>query len=118
MIQRVRQLLLLIVVCSLLGLGVLAFLRYRAVKRLRQFDPAARGARPATSAADLWNQGIEKVKAIMKDCNFPLKLSDVGVTEGSIPIMAKDAMKIQRLLKNNPRVITEEDAIEIYKAAF
>jgi Alcohol dehydrogenase, class IV len=63
-------------------------------------------------------QGIEKIKAIMKDCNFPLKLSDVGVSEGSIPIMAKDAMKIQRLLKNNPRVITEEDAIEIYKAAF
>ena len=63
-------------------------------------------------------QGIEKIKAIMKDCNFPLKLSDVGVTEGSIPIMAKDAMKIQRLLKNNPRLITEEDAVEIYKAAF
>lgn len=63
-------------------------------------------------------QGIEKIKAIMKDCNFPLKLSDVGVSEDSIPIMAKDAMKIQRLLKNNPRIITEEDAIEIYKAAF
>ena len=62
--------------------------------------------------------GIEKIKAIMKDCSFPLKLSDVGVTEDSIPIMAKDAMKIQRLLKNNPRLITEEDAVEIYKAAF
>ena len=63
-------------------------------------------------------QGIEKVKAIMKDCNFPLKLSDVGVTEESLPIMAKDAMKIQRLLKNNPREIKEKDAVEIYKAAF
>lgn len=63
-------------------------------------------------------QGIEKIKSIMNDCNFPLKLSGVGVTEDSIPQMAKDAMKIQRLLKNNPRLITEEDAIEIYKAAF
>ena len=63
-------------------------------------------------------KGIEKIKAIMIDCNFPLKLSDVGVTEESLLQMAKAAMKIQRLLKNNPRLITEEDAIEIYKAAF
>jgi alcohol dehydrogenase class IV len=63
-------------------------------------------------------KGIEKVKEIMTDCNFPLQLRDVGVTEDSIPQMAKDAMKIQRLLKNNPRLIIEADAIEIYKAAF
>lgn len=63
-------------------------------------------------------KGIEKVKSIMKACNFPLRLRDVGVTSESIPIMAKDAMKIQRLLKNNPREITELDAIEIYNAAF
>ena len=54
----------------------------------------------------------------MKDCSFPLKLRDVGVTKESIPVMAKDAMKIQRLLKNNPRLITEQDAVEIYMAAF
>jgi alcohol dehydrogenase class IV len=32
--------------------------------------------------------------------------------------MAKDAMKIQRLLKNNPREVTEVLALEIFKKAF
>jgi alcohol dehydrogenase class IV len=32
--------------------------------------------------------------------------------------MAKDALKIQRLLKNNPRPIEESDAIQIFEAAF
>jgi alcohol dehydrogenase class IV len=42
----------------------------------------------------------------------------VGVPESAIPQMAVDAMKIQRLLKNNPRPIEEKDAIGIYKAAY
>jgi alcohol dehydrogenase class IV len=45
-------------------------------------------------------------------------LQEVNVPESAIPQMAADAMKIQRLLKNNPREITEEDAIEIYRAAY
>jgi len=32
--------------------------------------------------------------------------------------MAKDALKIQRLLKNNPRHISEGDAIDIYNEAY
>ncbi len=36
--------------------------------------------------------------------------------ESAIPQMAVDAMKIQRLLKNNPREIAEKDAIAIYRA--
>ena len=96
---------------------------------LMQFNlPAAPGRYADVAAAlgcsreendiETAKKGIEKIKSIMTDCNFPLKLSDVGVTEDSISQMAKDAMKIQRLLKNNPRLITEQDAIEIYKAAF
>jgi alcohol dehydrogenase class IV len=32
--------------------------------------------------------------------------------------MAADAMKITRLLKNNPRTITLSDAINIYEEAY
>jgi hypothetical protein len=60
--QRVRQVLLLIIVCSLMGLGVLAFLRYRNVKRLRQSDYLANRASPETTDADLWARAVEKVK--------------------------------------------------------
>ena len=62
--------------------------------------------------------GIEKIKQLVADCGIPARLSEVGIPENAIPQMAKDALKIQRLLKNNPREITEEDAVAIYKAAF
>jgi alcohol dehydrogenase len=62
--------------------------------------------------------GIEKVKQLIAQCGIPARLRDVGVTENAIAGMAKDAMKITRLLKNNPKTITEEDAIGIYKAAY
>jgi alcohol dehydrogenase len=63
-------------------------------------------------------KGVEKIKQLIEQCGLPLRLRDVGVTEDAIPVMAKDAMKVQRLLKNNPREVTMDDAISIYKEAF
>jgi hypothetical protein len=60
--QRVRQVLLLIIVCSLMGLGVLAFLRYQEVKRLRQSEYLANRASPPNTDADLWARAVEKAK--------------------------------------------------------
>lgn len=62
--------------------------------------------------------GIQKIKELIRDCGIPATLSELGIPEDAIQQMAKDALKIQRLLKNNPREITEEDAVAIYKAAF
>jgi len=41
-------------------------------------------------------------------------LSDFGVKENNVPHLAKQAMKVTRLLEPNPVVITEEMAKEIY----
>ncbi len=60
--RRVRQVLLLIIVCSLTGLGVLAFLRYQNVKRLRQSEYLANRASPQTTDADLWARAVERIK--------------------------------------------------------
>jgi alcohol dehydrogenase class IV len=62
--------------------------------------------------------GVEKIKELNAACGIPASLKEVGVKEEDISIIAKDAMKVQRLLKNNPREITEKDAIDIYKAAY
>ncbi len=62
--------------------------------------------------------GVQKIRELIKACGIPATLKEVNVPESVIPQMAIDAMKIQRLLKNNPREITEQDAIDIYKAAF
>ena len=63
-------------------------------------------------------KGIEKIRTLISACGIPAKLRDVNIPKEAIPQMAVDAMKITRLLKNNPRPITEADAIEIYNAAY
>lgn len=63
-------------------------------------------------------KGIEKIKELVAACGIPLRLRDAGIPRGAIPQMARDAMKIQRLLKNNPREISESDAIHIYNEAY
>jgi alcohol dehydrogenase len=62
--------------------------------------------------------GVEKIRALIKSCDIPSTLKEVNVPESAFAQMAVDALKIQRLLKNNPREITEQDAINIYKAAY
>jgi alcohol dehydrogenase class IV len=59
--------------------------------------------------------GIEKLEAISRACNIPQRLTEIGITEEIIPELADIAMNVTRLLKNNPREVTREDAIMIYK---
>ena len=59
--------------------------------------------------------GIEKLVAISKACNIPQRLTEIGINEEILPELADIAMNVTRLLKNNPREVTKEDAIAIYK---
>jgi alcohol dehydrogenase class IV len=63
-------------------------------------------------------KGIDKIRSLISACGIPARLRDVNIPKEAIPQMAADAMKITRLLKNNPRPITEADAIDIYNAAY
>jgi alcohol dehydrogenase class IV len=78
----------------------------------------ALGCERAPSDEDTAYAGVQKIKELVKACGIPATLKQVNVPESAIPQMAIDAMKIQRLLKNNPREINEADAIGIYKAAY
>lgn len=70
------------------------------------------------TALETAKAGVEKIRKLNALCGIPSTLNEVGVREDSIPQMAGEAMKIQRLLKNNPREITEPDAVAIFKSAF
>jgi alcohol dehydrogenase len=78
----------------------------------------ALGAKPTGSAIETGRLGIELIRKLIIDCGLPTSLKDAGITFESIDKMAADAMKVQRLLKNNIREITQKDAANIYKAAF
>jgi alcohol dehydrogenase len=78
----------------------------------------ALGCERSTDALATARSGVEKIRELNAACGIPKNLREVGVKEEAIPQMAAEAMKIQRLLKNNPRNITEQDAIAIFKSAF
>lgn len=61
---------------------------------------------------------IAALEALIAEVGLPTRLRDAGVTEESLGTLASDAMLQQRLLVNNPREVSEADALAIYKAVF
>jgi len=68
------------------------------------------------SSLSLAQRGVDHLARLMQLCGVPQRLSELGVPREAIPSMAKAAMQVTRLLKNNPRPVTEHDAIQIYQA--
>ena len=58
------------------------------------------------------------IETLSRDVGTARRMREFGVTEDDLPRMARAAMDVQRLLKNNPRDIAEEDALAIYQAAW
>jgi alcohol dehydrogenase class IV len=63
-------------------------------------------------------EGIEKIAAMAKVCGIPQHLSDLGIDRSEIAHLADLAMRVTRLLVNNPREVTRQDAIDIYTKLF
>jgi len=61
---------------------------------------------------------IDEMTSIGRDCQVPGSLAAVGIGRDDLKKLAEDAMKQTRLLVNNPRELTLDDAYAIYSAAF
>jgi len=61
--------------------------------------------------------GIAEIERISAAVGIDRRLSDVGISSNALPGMAAAAITVQRLLQNNPREVTEMDALKIYEAA-
>ena len=61
---------------------------------------------------------VRFIERLSEDIRVPRRLRDVGIPEDAIPRLAEAAMKVTRLLANNPRKVTLEDAVAIYKSAY
>jgi len=70
------------------------------------------------SDADRTEQFITELADLSPRSGLPSRLRDAGVPEDSLPRLAADAMLQQRLLVNNPREVSEADALAIYRAAY
>jgi alcohol dehydrogenase class IV len=68
--------------------------------------------------ADRADSFVESLANLGVELRIPQMLREVKITEGALPMLAREAMKQTRLLVNNPRPVTEQDALAIYRAAY
>ena len=61
---------------------------------------------------------IDALTGLTARLGMETRLREVDIPEDAIGRLASDAMRQQRLLVNNPREVTQQDAFEIYKAAW
>jgi len=61
---------------------------------------------------------IDRMNSLIRSVGLPSSLRDLGIPEDALPRMASEAMKQTRLLGNNARNVSEQDALAIYRAAW
>jgi alcohol dehydrogenase len=76
------------------------------------------GIKSTMSEMETARQGIEKIAKLCTNVGIPGKLTYFNVSKDQVPSLAKSALTVQRLLKNNLREVTESDAAEIYYKLF
>ncbi|MFV5311312.1 iron-containing alcohol dehydrogenase [Acinetobacter schindleri] len=76
-------------------------------------DPHSKGCHDGLT--DLF---IDHFNNHLQRSGLPLKLAQLDIPEHILMILAEDAMKQTRLLQNNPRDMTVEDALQIYQAIY
>ncbi len=67
------------------------------------------------STRDAANTAVEAMRNLAADLKIPGHLSEFGIEEKHIPELAEGVMKVTRLLANNPRYLTRQDAEDIYR---
>ena len=77
---------------------------------------AVGGARRGTAATG--RAFVDAIATLLDDSGLERTLRDVGVTVDALPMLATDAMAVERLLVNNPRDVTYDDALAIYTQVF
>lgn len=78
---------------------------------LECFALSSDGLSPASVLADYFLD-------LAKNLGIPTNLREMDIPKSDLEMLATEGMKQQRLLINNPREVTYEDALAIYRAAF
>ncbi len=78
----------------------------------------ALGVEPSATVIETAQRGVQRIRELSARCGMPRGMAELGVPKDAIPRMAQAAMTVKRLLKNNLRELTVEDAEAIYRAAY
>ncbi|MBU6378406.1 MAG: iron-containing alcohol dehydrogenase [Gammaproteobacteria bacterium] len=94
---------------------------YRQLLPLVLGETAGSGATAAGKAADRASASARLAThflALAGELGIATRLRDCGVPREDLPRLAAEALLQQRLLVNNPRVVSEPDALAIYEQAY
>lgn len=102
------------------ALVLLEVLKFNASEAKRDYaeliqwmDPYSKGN--TDGLCDLF---IDHMQRHLDQSGLTLKLSELNVQQSQLETLASDAMQQTRLLQNNPKEMTFEDALNIYKAIY
>lgn len=73
---------------------------------------------PNKTPLEIANQVVDAIEALCRKVEIPATLRDFDISEDAISLLAEEASKVTRLLRNNPRVLSKQDIAQIYKEAF
>jgi len=85
--------------------------RYAKVAEILGADTSGLTLREAADVA------IDEVSILLEDVGMLKTLGELDIPESSIEEMAEAAMRVERPIANNPRMMTKESAINIYREA-
>jgi alcohol dehydrogenase class IV len=78
----------------------------------------ALGCKPGNTDEETAQKGVDFIYRLAAGVGIPDKLTALNIPQTAVDGMAKAAMQVQRLLKNNPREVTEQDARDIYNSLY
>ena len=61
---------------------------------------------------------VDEMSRLCADAGLPRSLREVNVPESALPRLAEDALKVERLLRNNPREVSLANAQRLYTQAW
>jgi len=103
---------------SLMMLPVLRFNAPACEQRMVDIGAAMGLEVAAAPAAEGAAATLDALEKLVADIGIPQRLGDVGVARDDLPAMADSAMTVTRLLPNNPRPLSREDALALYEDVY
>ncbi|WP_263147501.1 iron-containing alcohol dehydrogenase [Pseudomonas sp. RIT-PI-AD] len=97
---------------------VMAWNKLACVERFRDIAAAMGEPVAALSDLDAAERAVHAMARLCASVDIPKGLRAFDVPEDAIPRMAEEASKIERLMRNNPRVLSARDIEQIYRAAY
>ena len=102
------------------SLMLVATLRFNLDSARGHYAQLGRAICPNDAADDvvMAERFIEAIAALVSRMPYAQNLRAAGVPQADLPMLARDAMNVQRLLVNNPREVSLDDALALYSAAY